>query len=98
MNKKTLLYTIFGGLAGLLFTALSCCLTGCAGNKKTNTKEAAEWAEKTLAGLTLEKKVAQLICTDISGNYLPEDDSRFETWLKRFNGVPLRKISPRTGL
>lgn len=47
-----------------------------------NDKEAARWAEKTLSSLTLEKKIGQMICSDISGTYLPEDDPKFQSWLK----------------
>jgi beta-N-acetylhexosaminidase len=32
--------------------------------------------------MTLEQKVAQLVCTDISGAYLPEDDPKFQSWLQ----------------
>ncbi len=48
----------------------------------SSTRQAEQWADKTREGLSLEKKVAQLICTDISGNYLPGDDPRFANWLK----------------
>ena len=46
-------------------------------------------ARKTLAGLTLEKKVAQLVCIEISGNYLPDDDPKFKSWmsLARDHGI-----------
>ena len=37
--------------------------------------------EETLARLTLEKKVAQLICADIAGEYRAESDSLFQRWL-----------------
>ena len=40
------------------------------------------WVEETLAGLTLEEKVGQLICSDISGGYISEDDARMEGWLR----------------
>ena len=48
----------------------------------SNRDEAAQWVDKTMASLSLEKKVAQLICTDITGEYLPYDDPRMESWLK----------------
>jgi hypothetical protein len=38
--------------------------------------EAGEWAEETLAGLTLEKKIGQMICTDISGGDIAEGDPK----------------------
>ncbi len=51
-------------------------------SQKSKEEDAAGWAEKTLAGLSLEKKVAQLICTDITGVYLPDDDTLFKKWIK----------------
>ncbi len=48
---------------------------------KTATPEMESWVESTLAGLTLEKKVAQLICTDIFGDFRSEDDADFQRWL-----------------
>jgi len=44
--------------------------------------EAAAWAEKTLAGLSLERKIAQIICSDIAGGYLADDDPRFVRWAR----------------
>ncbi|MCX6223714.1 MAG: hypothetical protein NTV01_03015 [Bacteroidia bacterium] len=69
------------GFAVLIFTALCCCFTGCTDNKNNSHDESVDWAKKTLSGLSIDKKVAQLICTDISGNYLAEDDPRFESWI-----------------
>ncbi len=46
------------------------------------TDEAAAWAEKTLAGLTLEKKIAQIICADLAGGYIAEDDPRMTQWVR----------------
>lgn len=43
--------------------------------------EAAAWAKKTLAGLTLEKKIGQLVCADLAGGYLADDDPRLERWI-----------------
>ena len=53
-----------------------------AGCENTETDDASKWAKETLANLTLEKKIAQLICTDFSGLYLPYDDPKVETWIK----------------
>jgi beta-N-acetylhexosaminidase len=39
------------------------------------------WVEETLAGLTLEEKVGQLVCIDIYGDYRPEEDADFQRWL-----------------
>src|SRR4030042_1805167 len=36
--------------------------------------EAAAWVDKTLAGLTLEKKIGQIVCSDIAGGYIAADD------------------------
>lgn len=85
MNRTTLKATLSRCLMSLIFITLACYFVSCTNKQKTNTDEAAKWAEKTLAGLTLEKKVAQLICTDISGNYLPDDDPQLESWV-RFAG------------
>jgi beta-N-acetylhexosaminidase len=51
--------------------------------------EVEAWVNETLASLGLEKKVAQLICTDIAGGYLADDDPRMERWLSlaRDHGV-----------
>ena len=43
--------------------------------------EAAEWATSTLAGLSLERKIAQIITADIAGGYIPDGDPRLERWL-----------------
>ena len=51
--------------------------------------EAAAWAAETLGGLTLEKKIAQLITADIAGGYIADDDPRLARWLSlaRDHGV-----------
>ncbi len=54
--------------------------SSCTPTEKSSTAPDA-WAKKTLAGLTLERKIAQLICTEISGNYIPEDDPKFKQWI-----------------
>ena len=43
--------------------------------------EAAAWAEKTMAGMTLERKIAQLVCSDIAGGYIADDDQRLARWV-----------------
>jgi len=55
----------------------------------TPTADMEQWVENTLAGLTLKERVAQLICTDVFGEYRPEDDSDFQRWigLARDHGV-----------
>jgi beta-N-acetylhexosaminidase len=37
-------------------------------------EEAEAWAEKTLDSLSLERKVGQMICEQVRGEYVPEDD------------------------
>jgi beta-N-acetylhexosaminidase len=40
------------------------------------------WVEETLAGLSLERKVGQLICSDIAGEYRGDDDPLLQGWLR----------------
>ena len=49
---------------------------------QTPTPEMEAWVEETLAGLSLEEKVGQLICSDIYGEYRAEDDPDFERWIR----------------
>jgi len=51
--------------------------------------EAREWAETTLAKMSLEEKVAQLVFVDITGGYITDDDPRLQRWVRfvRDNGV-----------
>jgi beta-N-acetylhexosaminidase len=44
--------------------------------------EAQKWADETLAGLTLEKKIGQMICGEITGGYAAEDDPRLAQWIR----------------
>jgi beta-N-acetylhexosaminidase len=44
--------------------------------------EAETWAKKTLAALPLERKIAQMICAEIRGEYIAEDDPRYQNWLR----------------
>ena len=44
--------------------------------------EASAWARKTLAGLSLEKKIGQIVCSDISGGYIAEGDPKLEQWVR----------------
>jgi len=45
-------------------------------------KEAAAWADRTLAGLSLEQKAGQLICAEIAGGYIADDDPRLSSWIR----------------
>ncbi|MGB7296782.1 MAG: glycoside hydrolase family 3 N-terminal domain-containing protein, partial [Candidatus Aminicenantales bacterium] len=49
---------------------------------KATHDEAVEWADRTLAGLTLEKKIGQMICSDITGGYITDSDPRLERWVR----------------
>lgn len=44
--------------------------------------EAAGWADRTLKTLSLERKVAQLVCEQMRGEYVPEDSTQFQYWLR----------------
>lgn len=46
------------------------------------SKEASTWAEKTLSGLSLEKKIGQIVCGELAGGYIADDDPRMARWLK----------------
>jgi len=56
---------------------------------KALSAEDAAWVDKTLAGLTLEKKIGQIVCSDIVGGYIAADDPRLAKWLAlaRDNGL-----------
>jgi len=49
----------------------------------------AAWVQRTLAGLTLERKIAQIVTVDAVGGYITDDDPRLARWtaLARDNGV-----------
>ena len=53
------------------------------------TESDSAWVERTLATLSLERKVGQLICPDITAGYVAEDDPRLQRWisLARDHGV-----------
>jgi len=55
-------------------------LAACDSEERTEN-EADAWARATLAALTLEKKVAQLVCVEISGNYVSDDDPKLKNWI-----------------
>ena len=46
------------------------------------SEEAAAWAKNTLAGLSLEKKIGQIVCSDLVGGYIAEEDPRFKQWVR----------------
>jgi len=76
-------WLIVGFAAGLV------CLVGMSGgclSEQTSLTashdEAMKWADQTLAGLTLEKKIGQMICPDIAGGYITDGDPRLERWVR----------------
>ena len=42
--------------------------------------EGAAWVDATLARLPLERKIAQLVCADLAGSYIADDDPRLLRW------------------
>lgn len=48
----------------------------------TPADEAEQWAEKMLAGLTLERKFGQMICAEIAGGYIADSDPRLQEWIR----------------
>jgi beta-N-acetylhexosaminidase len=52
-------------------------------------EEAERWAQETLSGLTLEEKVAQMICEQMRGEFVSDDDEMYQYWSKlvRDHGV-----------
>jgi beta-N-acetylhexosaminidase len=49
----------------------------------TNTLEAQQWAAETLAKLSLEQKIGQMICPDIAAGYITDNDPRLAGWIKQ---------------
>lgn len=88
--------TVFGALAPIL-TGILLFLPGCGEGPPSMrstmevpapflapaaTPKMEAWVEETLAGLTLERKVGQLVCSDISGEYRAEDDPFLQAWVR----------------
>ena len=48
-----------------------------------DAREAERWADATLAGLSLEKRIGQMICPDIAAGYTTEDDPRLAGWIRQ---------------
>jgi beta-N-acetylhexosaminidase len=73
--------------------AILCAMSACApGSKEPSAQtqapvtvthdEALKWADTTLAGLTLERKIGQMITTDITGGYIADNDPRLAQWIR----------------
>ncbi|MGB2905591.1 MAG: glycoside hydrolase family 3 N-terminal domain-containing protein, partial [Candidatus Aminicenantaceae bacterium] len=54
----------------------------CGGQNTDSETDAQAWAEQTLSRLSLEEKIAQLICADITADYITEDNPRFQNWVR----------------
>jgi beta-glucosidase-like glycosyl hydrolase len=46
-----------------------------------DAQEAKQWAAGTLAKLSLEQKIGQMICPDIAAGYMTDNDPRLATWI-----------------
>lgn len=73
-NKTVLICLFVLILAGGLFW--------CRDQNTDSNLDAQSWAEQILSGLTLEEKIGQLICVDITADYITEDDPRFQNWAR----------------
>ena len=62
--------------------ALIVCLPQVRAQTMASSEEAERWADETLAQLTLEEKVGQIICVDIVGGYITADDPRLQRWIE----------------
>jgi beta-N-acetylhexosaminidase len=69
---------------GIFLLALIIGPAAAAGQVRTVTahEAAVRWADKTLAGLTLERKVGQMITAEIVGGYITDDDPRLAQWIR----------------
>ena len=54
----------------------------CGGQNAASDADAQTWAEQTLSTLSLEEKIGQLICADITADYITEDNPRFQNWVR----------------
>jgi len=45
-------------------------------------EEAAAWADKTLGSLSLEKKIGQIVCSDLAGGYIADSDPKMQQWIR----------------
>jgi len=66
-------------VGALLFIAVGVALST---SGQEAADEAAAWAQKTLAGLSLEKKIGQIVCSDLTGGYVADGDPRLKQWVR----------------
>jgi len=43
--------------------------------------ESRAWVDETLAGLTLERKIGQIVTAEVTGGYIADDDPRLVRWI-----------------
>jgi beta-N-acetylhexosaminidase len=81
MRKREAQWLSVGWTAVFSFLTWSCGTSPSGQTALTAShEEALKWADDTLAQLTLEKKIGQIICPDIAGGYIADDDIRLEKW------------------
>lgn len=88
MSHRSNRFTLFV-LAAVCAAGLIACQSGPSPEKPSTpaaprsvtSEEAQAWAQKTLGTLSLERKVAQMICAEIRGEFIPLDDPRYQSWL-----------------
>lgn len=66
----------------LFVMIIACGLYRCGGQNAASDVDSQTWAEQTLSGLSLEEKIGQLICVDITADYVTEDAPRFQNWVR----------------
>ncbi len=54
----------------------------CGGQDEASDVDPQTWAEQILFSLSLEEKIGQLICADITADYIAEDDPKFQSWVR----------------
>jgi len=80
--QKTTLFCTFAIIVSLG-------IISCIGPQAVSDDDAQAWAEKTLSRLTLEQKIGQIICVDITAGYITEENPKFQHWvsLARDHGI-----------
>jgi beta-N-acetylhexosaminidase len=53
----------------------------CLGCSSPDTAGESDWAVRTLSHLSLEQKAAQLVCAEINGSFIADDDPRLQRWI-----------------
>jgi beta-N-acetylhexosaminidase len=91
-KERIMNFRVPAALTGLLIAVgLVLTIPACRGNApqtppspvlRPADDEATAWADKTLAGLTLEKKIAQIVCADLAGGFIADDDPRLAQWVR----------------